>query len=193
MLNQTVNPLSCSSSGTIITVSNISTVFNSSTNNSYFYYIVYGVINPSTYNVNTFTLTYQTSTTVYWTNTQNLTYYIGATPPYMQVNKVLTSTPTYLVQANYEYQMVAAASINIPSSTPISVAIRFPEQYVKVWERMPLNSQVELTLGSTVYTGVARLSTNTIYAPINITNSISFTSIKVKVTPWRNPNEALNC
>lgn len=131
MLSRTTNSLSCSSAGSIVTIDELSLVFNSSNPlvNSYFYYIVYGVINPSTYNSNTFTMTYQTSTTVYWTNTQNLTYYIATTPPYMQINRVVTSTQTYLVESDYQFQMASAATINIPSQTPLSVAVRFPAPY----------------------------------------------------------------
>ena len=194
-LSQQTNSLNCSNTGSTVTFSNISAAFASANSNSsnYFYYIVYGVINPANSSSNNFTLTYQTSTTVYWTTNQPLPYYITSTPPYMQINKVNTSISTYLVQSNYTFQLTLPNIINLPASTPIALEINWPSVYGSVWDRMPTASSVKLTLGSTILTGTSSLAMNRLYSTINVTASTTFSSIQVDLSPWRNPNISLNC
>lgn len=197
MLASAQNSLSCSASGSTVSINNMSTVFNSTGANStssYFYFIVYGAVNPSTWNVaKTFTLTFQTSSTVYWTNTQNLSYYVSSTPSYMQINSVSTSVSTYLTLADYTFNLTASSSISIPAATPVAVIIQFPPAYYSVWDRMPSNCTVNITLGTNVYTTTASLGQYMTYAITNIATNISFTNIKVQIFQWRNPNDAVDC
>jgi hypothetical protein len=197
MLSSQNNQLTCTSTGSTVSIYNVSTVFNTTGANStssYFYYIVYGAVNPSSWSVTRlFTLTYQTSSTVFWTNTQNLSYSVSATPAYMQINGVASTVATYLTLADYTFNLSASSAINIPASTPIAVVIEYPPAYNSVWDRMPKNCTVNITLGSNVYTTTASLGTYTTYSLSNITTNISFTSVKVQVFQWRNPNDAVDC
>jgi hypothetical protein len=111
----------------------------------------------------------------------------------MQINKVNTSLPTYLVQTDYEFRLTLPAAINIPSATPLALEINFPSVYVDVWDRMPLNSTITLTLGSSSSTAYANLSAGSLYASFNITASTTFSTVDIIVSPWRNPSNALNC
>lgn len=198
-LNQSVNALSCSSTASTITFSNISAVFADMNTTSttfsanYFYYIVYGVINPANSFSNNFTLTYQTSTTVYWTTTQLLPFYVSSTPAYMQINKVNTSLSTYLVQASYTFQLSLPITLNIPAGTPIAVEIKWPSVYKDVWDRMPTASTVNLTLGSTVLSGPVSLATSRLFSSITVAASTSFSTVQIDLGPWRNPNSSLDC
>jgi hypothetical protein len=58
---------------------------------------------------------------------------------------------------------------------------------------MPNSPNVTLNFSGNTYTTIAFTSSGALYVPITLSTNISFTSIIVTITPWRNPSSAIDC
>jgi hypothetical protein len=90
LLPKWATPVSVNAIDSILTVSGLGALLNSRTTNMWFYYIIKGVLNPSVYINQTFSIIYSEGTTVNsiadWVLNTPLVYYISATPSFMVVD-----------------------------------------------------------------------------------------------------------
>ena len=125
-------PLTINALDSIITISGVGSFLKGMPTNNWAYYIISGVLNPSVYVNQTFTLIYSEGVTVNsivnWLLAAPLVYYIRATPSYMVIDSLTATDYDTSVTAQYNLTVLSTSSILAPNKK-LAVIVLLPMFY----------------------------------------------------------------
>jgi len=111
------------------------------------------------------------------------------------MNSITLSSQKFEVINNYTFisSTIASTLINITAKSDIGVKVLFPQEYMTIWNITSKPSQLQIYLGSNMYTATNIYMVNKILmARFTVANFESFSQVKV-VFQFRNPSTAINC